>query len=61
MTRRTPDGRADIRGTAFCPACDMLTVIVEKGDVKVTENNLRCRFRDMFGVIDLPRYENERA
>lgn len=39
----------------------MLTVIVEKGDVKVTENNLRRRFRDMFGVIDLPQYENERA
>lgn len=61
VTRRTLDGRADIRGTAFCPVCNMLTVIVEKGDIKVTENNLWRWFRDMFGVIDLPQYENERA
>lgn len=53
------EGRVDIRGTAMCPECEMSTVIVEKDDVKVTENNLWRWFRGVFGLMELPQYHGE--
>lgn len=55
VTDCTRDSRGDIIGTAFCPVCGMGTVVVEKDDVTVTENNLWRWFLHMFS--DKPMYK----
>lgn len=59
VTRGIRIGYGNTHRTAVCPVCGMMTVIVEKDGVEVSENHLWRWFRDMFGVIDLPQYENK--